>query len=70
VQDPKEDQMVKVINGGGVGMKVGDLVRTIEDWDRIGLVIHTYLERKHPEAKIKWADGAIEIWCVKDLVLS
>ena len=26
MQDPKEDQMVKGINGGGVGMKVGDTV--------------------------------------------
>ena len=49
-------------------MKVGDLVCTLEDWDRIGLIMEAIYELRHPEAKIIWADGAIEVWCIKELV--
>ena len=40
MQDPKEDQMVKGINGGGVGMKVGDKVKLkVKDRAVIGKVL-------------------------------
>ena len=49
-------------------MKVGDLVCTLEDWDRIGLIMEVMYELRYPEAKIIWTDGTIEVWCVKELV--
>ena len=51
-------------------MKVGDLVCTIEDWDKLGLIVKIYIHHRYqPEAKIMWLSGFTEIWCVKDLMI-
>ena len=51
-------------------MKVGDLVCTLDNWDRIGIIVEVYSCQNWPlEAKIKWTTGTVECWCVKELVV-
>ena len=50
-------------------MQVGELVCSLWDWDRVGIVLEitTNKYNKPCGAVVMWTGGATEEWCIKDL---